>query len=356
MENAFREVARSARLLRIEGFSLMPEVDHVRMDGHFVRTTWSIYGYDWEVRFHPSMKFGCNMFDTWLAVELAFPVTSGEGDASMCAKLCCRLVDPRGKLAPAGGDVGSGVSGPSRRSIVVYLVGRRKLSESGYLNHDSVTIECTITVLMRSPDMTVLPAKQAPSNLNLDLAQLQQSKTGADVTFLVSGGESFDAHKLILAARSPVFSAEFFGDFGEKSSQQIQVEGIDAAAFKAMLNYIYTDAVSDFDQRSEATTELAQDLLAAADRYGLDRLKMICETKLSDSINAGTAATILAFAEQHNCSQLKAKCIDFIVGTPDILDEVLATDGYTHLVASRPSVLRELLMSARGRKRQKQGI
>ncbi|CAM0877987.1 unnamed protein product [Alopecurus aequalis] len=361
MENAptkLREVARSARLLRIEGFSLIP-TNYLSMDGHFVKTTWSVYGYDWEVSFYPAMKVVNPatplMPDTWLAVELAFPNTTSVGEARIGARLSCRLVDPTGKLNPSLGDH----PGPSRQNIVAFLVQRKSLAKSGYLKHDSVTIECTIAVLMRSPDITVLPAKQAPappSNLNLDLAQLQQSKTGADVTFLVSGGESFAAHKLILAARSPVFSAEFFGVFGEKSSQQIQVEGIAAATFKAMLNFIYTDAVSEFDQRSEATTELAQDLLAAADRYGLDRLKMICETKIYDGIKSGTAATTLAFAEQHNCSQLKAKCIDFIVSTPDILDEVLATDGYAHLVASHPSVLRDLLMSARGRKRQKQGI
>ncbi|CAM0877986.1 unnamed protein product [Alopecurus aequalis] len=274
MENAptkLREVARSARLLRIEGFSLIP-TNYLSMDGHFVKTTWSVYGYDWEVSFYPAMKVVNPatplMPDTWLAVELAFPNTTSVGEARIGARLSCRLVDPTGKLNPSLGDH----PGPSRQNIVAFLVQRKSLAKSGYLKHDSVTIECTIAVLMRSPDITVLPAKQAPappSNLNLDLAQLQQSKTGADVTFLVSGGESFAAHKLILAARSPVFSAEFFGVFGEKSSQQIQVEGIAAATFKAMLNFIYTDAVSEFDQRSEATTELAQDLLAAADRHDL---------------------------------------------------------------------------------------
>lgn len=347
-----REVARSTRLLRIEGFSSMPTTNHMSMDGHFVKTTWSVYGYDWEVRFYPAMKAGLPtptsstlVFDTWVAVELALPSTSGEGEALMGARLSCRLVDPRGKLIPSGGDHPP----PSLQNIVAFLVPRKHLAESGYLKHDSLTVECTIMVLMKSPDTTVLPDKQVPmpsSNLNLDLAKLQQSKTGADVTFIVSG-ESFAAHKLILAARSPVFSAEFFGDFGEKNAQQIQVEGIEAPTFKAMLDFIYTDAVSEFDQQSEDGAALAQHVLVAADRYGLDRLKLICEAKIYDGIKAGTAATTLAFAEQHNCSQLKAKCIEFIVSTPDILDEVLATDGYTHLVESH---------RARGRKRQKQGI
>ena len=49
------------------------------------------------------------------------------------------------------------------------------------------------------------------SNLPQHLGQLLESHAGADVTFAVSG-ESFAAHKSILAARSPVFRAEFFGE------------------------------------------------------------------------------------------------------------------------------------------------
>ena len=69
-------------------------------------------------------------------------------------------------------------------------------------------------------------------------------------------------------------------------------------------------------------------------RYGLDRLKL----------------TTLALAEQHKCSLLKAKCVDFIARSPETLDAVLATEGYNHLVASCPLVLTELLRAAHGRR------
>jgi speckle-type POZ protein len=57
----------------------------------------------------------------------------------------------------------------------------------------------------------------------------------------------------------------------------------------------------------------------------------------------------LALAEQHNFLHLKAKCVDFIVSTPAVLDAVLATEGYRHLAASCPSVLANLLKCARER-------
>jgi speckle-type POZ protein len=63
------------------------------------------------------------------------------------------------------------------------------------------------------------------------------------------------------------------------------------------------------------------------------------------------AAETLALAEQHGYRRLKAKCISFIVQTPETLNAVLATEGYRHLEASCPSMLTELLKSVHGRKK-----
>ncbi|RLN27905.1 hypothetical protein C2845_PM05G29260 [Panicum miliaceum] len=97
-----------------------------------------------------------------------------------------------------------------------------------------------------------------------------------------------------------------------------------------MLRFVYTDvAPPELDDNEEpaAVTTMAQHLLAAADRYGLDRLKLICEAKLAACVEVATAATTLALAEQHGCALLKAKCVDFVNGSPETLDAVLATEG-----------------------------
>jgi speckle-type POZ protein len=219
------------------------------------------------------------------------------------------------------------------------------------MGDDALTVQCTITVLKELPVLTS-PAKEVyvpSSNLHQNLGELLQTETGADITFLVCG-ESFAAHKNILAARSPVFMAEFFGEMKEKLSHRVEVEGMEAPVFKAMLHFIYTDTVPELDQGPEAVSALAQHLLAAADMYALDRLKMICENKLSAGLTVDTAATTLVLAERHNCSQLKASCIAFIVSTAAVLDAVLATEGYKDLVTSCPSMLAGLLKAARGRK------
>jgi speckle-type POZ protein len=170
-----------------------------------------------------------------------------------------------------------------------------------------------------------------------------------DVRFLVSG-VSVAAHRYILAGKSVVFLRQFFYGIRDKSPC-VEVKDMDAAVFKAMIHFIYTDKVPEFDQEQpgmEAVAVFAHHLLGAAHRYEVDGLKLICKRKLqSGAIYVGMAATTLALAEQHNYRRLKAMCIDFIVSTRENLHAVLATEGYKHLEASYPSVLTQLLKSVR---------
>lgn len=83
-----------------------------------------------------------------------------------------------------------------------------------------------------------------------------------------------------------------------------------------MLQYIYSDLLPDAGEVGESpsmrtSTILVQHLLAAADRYGLDRLKLLCEEKLCREITPDTVAATLALAEQHQCTQLKSICLKY---------------------------------------------
>ena len=155
--------------------------------------------------------------------------------------------------------------------------------------------------------------------------------------------EAFHAHKIVLAARSPVFMAEFFGDMKEKASLCVEINDMEMEVFRAMLHFVYTDTAPELDQEGEQATLMAQHLLEAADRYGLERLKRICVEKVYTDISVDTVATTLALAEQHGCSELKSRCMKFILAAPANLQAVAATEGYKHLEASCPSVLTELL-------------
>jgi hypothetical protein len=92
---------------------------------------------------------------------------------------------------------------------------------------------------------------------------------------------------------------------------------------QALLHFIYWDSLPDMQELTGmntkwATTLMAQHLLAAADRYALERLRLICEAGLCEDVAINTVATTLALAEQHHCFQLKAVCLKFIATSENL--------------------------------------
>lgn len=193
-----------------------------------------------------------------------------------------------------------------------------------------------------APPPTSVPAPL--SDLQKHLGEMLTSKNGADITFLVSG-EPVAAHRCVLAARSPVFMAELFGDMKEKDSQSIEIKDMEAEVFRALLQFIYTDALPEQDDDDVEAETMAYGLLEAADRYGMERLKLICAEKVHAGISVDTAAMALALAERHGCTKLKARCIEFILASQENFHAVAATQGYKLLMDSCPSALNDLLVA-----------
>jgi speckle-type POZ protein len=87
---------------------------------------------------------------------------------------------------------------------------------------------------------------------------------------------------------------------------------------------------------------LYQHLLAAADKYGLERMKLVCQEKLCKHIRADSVAAMLVLADRHHCPGLKEACFHFLISSAN-LDSFTETDGFEVLNASCPAVLKELL-------------
>lgn len=104
---------------------------------------------------------------------------------------------------------------------------------------------------------------------------------------------------------------------------------------------MYTDTLpADDELGASPLTEVFQDLLAMADRYALDRLKLICARKLWENLsteNVYVGAT-LACAETYNCPELKKKCITFVAKDENLKKTVL-TDGFLQLCRSTHRLL-----------------
>ncbi|CAL5007456.1 unnamed protein product [Urochloa decumbens] len=197
-------------------------------------------------------------------------------------------------------------------------------SSSVYLRDDRLVIECDITVV--NEPLVVETPKALHRNLSRDFANLLESKEGADMTFEVQG-EVVAAHTVVLAARSPVLKAQFYGPLKEQP-----------AVFKELLHFIYADSLSPSidDLDGDEKIELAKHLLVAGDQYDVQGLRSVWETNLCESLDVSTVADMLVFADQHSCQKLKDACIEFIACN-DKLDDLVASNGYNHLKSSCPA-------------------
>jgi speckle-type POZ protein len=217
--------------------------------------------------------------------------------------------------------------------------------QSGAIKNDSLTIRCDVIVfkdLRATADVSAPTTFVPPSDLIRHLGDLLHTGKGADVVFQVAI-ETFPAHRCMLAARSPVFSAEFSGTMQESTTTAtgsvVQVDDMVAPVFRAFLCFLYTDSLPEIRDQDEVA--MYQHLLVAADRYNVERLKLICEDKLCKNIDVPKVATILTLAEQHHCIVLKKLCLDFL-SVPANLKAAMGTEGFKHLSTSCPSIKKDL--------------
>ena len=117
----------------------------------------------------------------------------------------------------------------------------------------------------------------------------------------------FPAHKVILAARSPVFARMFEHDMQESSSNKVKVDDLDPDTLKEMLVYMYTGQVPKIEQ-----DKVAYGLLYAADKYQLDHLKSLCEQHIICRLQVNNASQIIQLAHLHNAPELKRIALQFL--------------------------------------------
>ncbi|XP_071723369.1 BTB/POZ and MATH domain-containing protein 2-like [Rutidosis leptorrhynchoides] len=341
------ETIDGSHQFKIMGYSLAKGMG---VGKYLASDTFSVGGYDWAIYFYPDGK---SSEDNAAYISLFIALASDGTDVRALFELS--MLDQSGKdRHKIHTHFGRALeSGPYtlkyRGSMWGYkrFYKRTTLESSDYLKDDCLSIRCSVGVVKsqtEGPSSYAIPVP--PSNIGNNFGKLLESGKGTDVSFEV-GGEVFAAHKLVLAARSPVFKAQLFGPLKDHNTHCIKVEDMEAPVFKALLHYIYWDELPNLQElvglnTSWASTLMAQHLLAASDRYALERLRLLCESKLCEGVAINTVAITLVLAEQHRCSQLKAVCLKFIA-LPENLKAVMQTDGFEHLQESCPSVLTELL-------------
>ena len=160
-----------------------------------------------------------------------------------------------------------------------------------------------------------------------DVGELWENSLFTDCSLLVAGHE-FRAHKAILAARSPVFRAMFEHEMEKRLTNRVDINDLDPKVFKEMMGFIYTGKAPHLHIHS-----MACDLLAAADRYGLEG---ICEDSLCRNLSVENAAHTLILADLHNIQQLKTEALYFIAFYASVVSE---TSEWKSMMESHPHLV-----------------
>jgi hypothetical protein len=85
---------------------------------------------------------------------------------------------------------------------------------------------------------------------------------------------------------------------------------------------------------------MTMELFQAADQFGVDRLKKICESRMLASINVENASSILFAADLHNAKSLRERCINFILAH---FDAVTKTAGFEEMGRTNMDLIFEIL-------------
>jgi speckle-type POZ protein len=328
--------ATGSHVLRIDGYT---EVSKMVGKGKRMRSEKiSVCGYDWRINCYPN---GSSHKDEGSHISLFVQHASyGESVEDATIKVQASLLNQAGmpfytKTIPEFPVYGQGFSeGFGWNNFISH----KDLDEENHLKDDCLTILCDLTVVAGErtkvavpPEPTIWALAPWASDLHGGLVEAIWKKEKPDVTIEV-GGETFVAHRWMLEARSTVLREDL------ALTSDLRVDDMDAEVFKTLLLFIYTDSPPLLEG---ATT--AEKLLVAADRYRLDKLKLVCEKELCRHVDTGSLAATLVLAERHRCPVLREACMR-LLSSPGILDAVVSPDGFKLLKTGCPSALLELVM------------
>ena len=120
-----------------------------------------------------------------------------------------------------------------------------------------------------------------------------------DVNFHVQG-KIFGAHKSVVSA-SPVMAAMFQGNyFNKKSLENIEITDVPPQVFKHVLIFMYTGKTP----HTSASTSLLEMLFFTADKYQIQALRDVTESKLAHKVSREDAIHFLKMGHIHSAPKL----------------------------------------------------
>ena len=242
-------------------------------------------------------------------------------------------------------------------SGIVSSWGRKKWLKRDHVFNDhpdllpdgNLTLQCTITVF--GPEKVLSGSDLDSRNPNL-LAHCQKQvcqqlgnaffeKQFTDI-MIKCEGQTFYCHKAVLAARSPVFLAMFEANMKEKVTNTVAIDDFKPEVVSEMLSFIYTGNISSQD----AISDLATELLAAADKYQLDLLRNVCEERLCSTLEVTNCVEYLVLGDMYYAFKLKEMALRLVVENVDSLTD---RDVFKDLFTQKPDLAFEIMKASRNK-------
>ncbi|KAL9289768.1 hypothetical protein ACSQ67_024453 [Phaseolus vulgaris] len=279
--------------------------------GKFIASeTFTVGGHQWTIYFYPDGKIPS---DNGVYVSIFVALVSEGVDVRALFEL--KLHDQSGKgnhlvYSHFGRSLENGPYTIKTRGCIwgyKRFFKRKDLEASTFIKDDCLKISCTVGVLVMScSDSSMLNAIHVPeSDIGEDLGMMLDYEELCDVTFSV-GGERFRAHKLILDEELILWQSCSYSSISE--------------SFPAKL-------------------------LAAAEKFDLPRLKLMCESIFCNDISIYSVPYILVLAYRYRATELKSICQKFCT---ENYDAVKKSGGLEYLRKNCPLVRAELLSIAVG--------
>ena len=155
---------------------------------------------------------------------------------------------------------------------------------------------------------------------------------------------TFNCHKIILANGSPVFEAAINSDMLEAKSGCLEIEDCKPSVVKFILEFIYKSEIDIKNLKEDPV--FAMEVLAAADKYRMEKLKDLCEKKLCFQIVTENALQLLIVGDMYGAAELKESALKIIVKNKK---HIVNQEDFNLFVKSHPQLTVEIMkLSADG--------
>jgi kelch-like protein 2/3 len=141
-----------------------------------------------------------------------------------------------------------------------------------------------------------------------DFKRMLDEEILCDIKIEANDGVTFNAHKTILIARSPVCLKMLTIKMEEPATNTVKVEDFDSKTMRVLLRFIYCGEVQDLEEN-------AKSLIFAADKYEVNQLKEICIDELVKKVSEENVVETLIIADRISGTEKLVKACIAVIHT-----------------------------------------